>query len=232
MGGSLSQVHWHRGHRDDKVAVTIAHRTKNSIQPSGTQRTKDSRDMSVRRTPVDHEGAISFGMALPPLSKTCTPPCNLQWQEGEVGPGALLDLSVLAVGLAQEDRRWRIPVRDDVDVHGPIMRMRTALFNYKNVHLHGCILLWISPRCYRVLRISAFRAPEVRSSGYRRGPGVRARFARSSSTVAQGSRATRKRGSTLVPRLNGNHRRKLHCTQTFEPWTLPCSWDRMPVRDL
>ena len=39
---------------------------------------------------------------------------------GEVAEGALTDLAVLAIALAQQDGRGRVPVGDGFDIHGGI----------------------------------------------------------------------------------------------------------------
>ena len=42
---------------------------------------------------------------------------GLRWQLGKVGQGARPDLAILAIALAQENGRRRVPVRDGGDIH-------------------------------------------------------------------------------------------------------------------
>jgi hypothetical protein len=62
-------------------------------------------DVTVRQAAGDGEGVAQvFDMGGRPV--------------GEIAQGALTDAAVLAVALAQQDRRQRIPVRDGFDIGG------------------------------------------------------------------------------------------------------------------
>src|ERR1700749_2602150 len=58
---------------------------------------------------------------------------------GQVQQGPLLDLAILAVGLAQQDGRRRIAVRDALDVHGFDNATPKPPYLDKNSYLHGYI---------------------------------------------------------------------------------------------
>src|SRR4051812_9855198 len=73
---------------------------------------------------------------------------------GEVEEGALLDLSALAVGLAQQDGRRRAAVGDDLDVHVHQGSHETAGKSSEKDRLHAYVLACRRPKCMRIQRLA------------------------------------------------------------------------------
>ena len=62
---------------------------------------------------------------------------DLGGEARQVGQGALADLAVLALGLAQEHGGRGVAVGDGLDVHGSMIQLAKPQYKTKMSHLHG-----------------------------------------------------------------------------------------------
>ena len=106
-------------HGNDEVAAAVAVRSEDAVEPDLAQRAEDGGDVTVRQRAVNGEhlrggrgrnDGSALEQGLEALKETGGP-------VGEVAQRAFLDLSALAIGLAQEDGRRRAAVRDHLDEH-------------------------------------------------------------------------------------------------------------------
>ena len=84
--------------------------------PSGGS--QDGGDVAVGPGAEDGEGVSEGGERDAALEQDAEPPDQIVGPFGQVGEGALLDLAVLAEGLAEQDGGWGVPVGHAFDVHG------------------------------------------------------------------------------------------------------------------
>jgi hypothetical protein len=110
-------------------------RSEDAVEPDLAERSEDGGDMAVGQRAADGED-LRGGRGRddgPALEEGLEALEEFGRPVGEVEEGALLDLSALAVGLAQQDGRGRAAVGNDLDVHGYIMGQITTEHNGKCV---------------------------------------------------------------------------------------------------
>src|SRR4051812_25230827 len=117
LGGGLGEA---RGdHGDDEVAAAVAVRSEDAVEPDLAQRAEDGGDVTVRQRAAngehlrggwDRNDGSALEQGLEAFQETGGP-------VGEVAKRAFLDLSALAIGLAQEDGGRRAAVGDHLDEH-------------------------------------------------------------------------------------------------------------------
>src|SRR3954465_3594819 len=91
--------------------------------------------MTVRQRAMDRQPLA--GHRMPALEQNAQAFDQLGRPVREVEQGALLDLAVLAVALAQQHRGWRITIGHVLDVHARTKPQDYGLVNPKNACLHG-----------------------------------------------------------------------------------------------
>jgi hypothetical protein len=105
-------------HGQDEVAATVAGGSDDAVEADFPRGAEDQGGMAMRQRAGDGEGftiggdnRTAFEYAAQTLDVGRRP-------IGEIAERALTDLTVLAVALAQQDGRWRVPIGDGFDIHG------------------------------------------------------------------------------------------------------------------
>jgi hypothetical protein len=99
-------------HRQDKVAASIAVGAEDALEADLAGGRDGRCDVAVWQAADDGESIAPGGDDSAPFEHTAQAFDMGSGPVGEVAEGALTKLAVLAVSLAQEDGRRRIPVRD------------------------------------------------------------------------------------------------------------------------
>src|SRR5208337_3153167 len=100
-----------------QIARPIAFRPQDPVEPDLADRPQYRRDVAMRQAADDLERRRSGWHDHAALEERAEAfdPVTRPIRKVEQGP--LLDLAALAIGLAQQDRRWGIAVGDALDIH-------------------------------------------------------------------------------------------------------------------
>ena len=104
----------------DEVAAAIAVRAEDPIEADLARCAERRGDMTMRQRADDGEGILLRGDDGAAFEHAAQAVDVRGRPVGEVAEGALPDLAVLAVALAQQDGRGRVPIGDGFDIHGGI----------------------------------------------------------------------------------------------------------------
>src|SRR6202034_1751211 len=107
-------------HRQDEVAAPVAVRAEDAVEADLTCRAKGSGDMAMRQRAGDGEGLAVRGDDGAAFEDAAQAFDMGRGPVGEIAEGALPDLAVFTVALAQQDGGGRVPVGDGFDIHGGI----------------------------------------------------------------------------------------------------------------
>ena len=105
-------------HGKDEIAAAIAVGANDTVKPDLASGAERGGDVAVRQATDDGEGVALGGDDGAALEHAAQAFDVRSGPIGEVAEGALTDLAVLAVALAQENGRGRAPIRDSFDIHG------------------------------------------------------------------------------------------------------------------
>ena len=124
---------------EDEIAAAVALGAEHAVEADLARGAESGGDMAVRQRADDGEGVAlggddgaAFEHAAQALDVGGRP-------IGEVAERALPDLAVLAVALAQQDGRRRVPVGDGFDIHGSMIMHGRAHGTVPRLILHGYV---------------------------------------------------------------------------------------------
>ena len=104
-------------HGQDEVAATIAVWAEDAAEPDLADGAKRGGDVAVRQAAGDGEGVLPGGDDRAALEHAAQALDVGRGPVGQVAQGALTDLALVAVALAQENGGWRVPGSGPVLCH-------------------------------------------------------------------------------------------------------------------
>ena len=102
---------------EDEIAATIAAGAEDTVEADLAGGAERGGDVAVRQAADDGEGVTLGGDDGAALEHAAQAFNVGRGPVGQIAQCALTNLAAFAVALAQEDRRWRVPVWDGFDVH-------------------------------------------------------------------------------------------------------------------
>jgi hypothetical protein len=106
--------------RKQEVAAAIAVGAKDTVKTNPTGSAESGGDVTVRKAAGDGESVALGGDDDAAFEHTAQALDVGSGPVGQIAEGALTDLAVLTVALAQEDGGGRVPVGDGLDIHGEV----------------------------------------------------------------------------------------------------------------
>jgi hypothetical protein len=102
---------------EDEVAAAVAVRAEDAVKADLARRAEGGGDVAMGQAAGDGEGVLLGGNDGAALEHAAQAFDMSGGPVGEVAKRAFAHLPLVAVALAQEDRGWRVPVRDGFDIH-------------------------------------------------------------------------------------------------------------------
>ena len=166
LGGGREQAH--HDHRHNEIATAIARRPENAVKADLTQGAKRGGDMTMREGAVHDDRLFADRARLPAFEKGAKPFDEFGRPVGEIEQCAFFDLTVLAIGFAQEDGGRRVPVGDGFDIHGRMIAPHQRSYNHKITNYMATFLRLKSEIPIEPQRLKRFRGWKFRLDGARR----------------------------------------------------------------
>ena len=116
LGGGIEDPADQQG--EDEIAAAIAVGAEDTVEADLAGGAERGGDVAVRQAAGDGEGVALGGDDGAALEHAAQAFDVGRGPVGQIAQGALTDLAVLAVALAQQDGGRRVPVRDGFDIHG------------------------------------------------------------------------------------------------------------------
>ena len=124
--------------------------------------------MTMREGAVHDDRLFGDRARLPAFEKGAKPFDEFGRAVGEIEQCAFFDLTVLAIGFAQEDGGRRVPVGDGFDIHGRMIAPYQRSYNHKITNYMATFLRLISEIPIEPQRLKRFRGWKFRLDGARR----------------------------------------------------------------
>ena len=118
LGGGIEDPADQQG--EDEIAAAIAVGAEDTVKTDPAGGAESGGDVAVRQAAGDGEG-VALGGDDGAAFEHAAQAFDVGGRPvGEIAEGALTDLAVLAVALAQQDGGRRVPVGDGFDIHGGV----------------------------------------------------------------------------------------------------------------
>ena len=118
LGGGIEDAADEQG--QDEVAAAVAVGAEDPVEADLARGAEGGGDMAMRQRADDGEGFALRGDDGAAFEHAAQALDMRRGPVGEVAEGALPDLAVFAIALAQQDGRGRVPVGDGFDIHGGV----------------------------------------------------------------------------------------------------------------
>src|SRR5262249_22276498 len=105
-------------HGEDHRALVAGGRTQPGLHPEAAHGPQDSRDMAMRTRADDLKSLWVRWQSQASVEQRLEAFDEMARPVGEIREGAFTHFGAVAVGLAQQDCRWRIAIGNALNIHG------------------------------------------------------------------------------------------------------------------